>query len=198
MPLSQQQITKWKGTIGIVGNPRIVAKLNKEIIRYGNSIGLFDDQHFPEILAVGIDYDTDIRYLQDQVNLCRDFGCDVIALPQIPQTSSLLGSITSTVRIAALQGDLANLARSLVDQSIESPTHKRPDLIFTNADEAERKRVADNLHTDQTYREKRISDQLRHGGYPILSTTALVGIIGGAGPLTSAEFALQLADKGTP
>ncbi|MDX2082994.1 MAG: hypothetical protein SFV53_03295 [Rickettsiales bacterium] len=43
----------WKPTIAIVGfKPSLVAELNKEIVNYGNSIGLDDDQYFPEIFSI--------------------------------------------------------------------------------------------------------------------------------------------------
>jgi aspartate racemase len=199
---------KPKGAIGIVGfNPVQVAKLNKLIIQYGNSIGLKDDQHFPDIIAIGI-ATTDARYLDDQVNLCSDYGCDLIAMVE-PQTDSLKNASMSDkfgIPVMMLTDEdkaLRNLAKAVLDRSIAIDRPVRGNLACFKEIGDGAKQIFDNLALASRDTEKRVADRLTHGKYPILKATRkergdVVGILGGAGPAASAELFGKLAEMGTP
>jgi len=209
--LSPEQVTQWKGTIGITGfNPVQVAKLNKYIIEYGNSIGLTDDQHFPEIIAVGIK-NKDPRYLVDQIHFCDDFGCDIIAVIGVSGTPL---EVRCQSEIMTSKGkddlELQDLARQVLDQSIAisssrksdgSSYCRRPDLLSYDGSSLEiNPQLLENLELDKFLRTKRINDRKDHGGYPILDRpeNKFVFVAGGAGPLASQDFFSELTSTLTP
>jgi aspartate racemase len=190
--------SKRMGTIGIIGlDPLAAANLNKEIVHYGNSIGMIDDQHFPEILTVGIK-SRDSRYLQDQANLCFDFGCDLVAIPQKTGNSKLAKRISndiSSVPVFTLEQNIKELAKKVTDyaNNLEKPRRNKI-VIHENLEELQ---IIKNLKNDQKNRLKRINDRNEHGGYPVLKN-GFIGVIGGAGPLASADFCFKLAQTLTP
>ncbi len=209
--LSSEQITQWKGTIGVTGfNPVQVAKLNKYIIEYGNEIGLTDDQHFPEIIAVGIK-NKDPRYLKDQIHFCDDFGCDIIAAIGVSGTPL---DIRCEAEIISSKGkndqELQELARQVLDQSIAissvrksngSSYCRRPNLLNYDGSSLElNPQLLANLELDKFFRTKRINDRKEHGGYPILDRPEnnCVFVAGGAGPLASQDFFNELTSTSTP
>lgn len=209
--LSPEQVNQWKGTIGITGfNPVQVAKLNKYIIEYGNSIGLTDDQHFPEIIAVGIK-NKDPRYLVDQIYFCDDFGCDIIAVIGVSGTPL---EVRGQSEIMTSKGkddlELQDLARQVLDQSIAisssrksdgSSYCRRPDLLSYDGSSLElNPQLLENLELDKFLRTKRINDRKDHGGYPILDRpeNRFVFVAGGAGPLASQDFFSELTSTLTP
>lgn len=193
---------KWKGTIGIISlNPIEAANLNKGIIDYGNSIGLVDDQHFPEILAVGIK-SGDIRHLADQAKLCYDFGCDVVAIAQTIGETKLnedLAKNISPVPVFAIKTNPKDFAKELCDHVIKLSKTRRPNLIF-DLQSTNEKEIRANLEEDKESRTKRINQSKKYNRRSPYATLqdGFVGVIGGAGPLASADFCFKLAQDKTP
>ncbi len=190
--------TKWKGTIGIVGfQPHAVALLNKEMVKYGNATGLSDDQHFPEILAIGMEC-SDKRHLIDQVNLCRDFGCDAVVSPErIGQSrlDQMIKDSTGTT-VKFLSGSISDLAQEAIESAFKVDNIRRPDLLFDKevAWEGQQKRVRRNLEKDKADRNGRLEERNSFGGYPILKRK-FIGVLGGSGPLASAALCEILTEK---
>lgn len=188
----------WKGTIGIVGFSRsAVAQLNLEIVKYGNSIGFLDDQYFPESLAIGVEC-NDKRHLIDQVNICLDFGCDIIVCPEKIGESRLDQIIKdSTGASVIFEESGANLAEQAINLSFKVANIRRPNLLYDpNRPWLEQvKTVQDNIIRDALDREGRFEERKRFGGYPILNSKAIVGNLGGAGPYASATLSKDFADK---
>lgn len=185
---------KWRSTIGIVGiNPLKVASLNKEIVIQGNEIGLLEDQHFPEIVSVGIST-NDIRLLEGQVDICRDYGCDIIALAEKTNGSGLNNSLEQRFHLPVLsmEGSMKKFAISVLESSL-STKPRRPDILY-HGDEG---KMFEQILEDKKSRAKRIRKTESHGGYPVLNEP-FVGIVGGAGPLASAIFSEDLAKTQTP
>ena len=180
--------SKWMGTIGIIGiKPSAVGSLCKGIVLYCDSIGMSDDQHFPEILTVGIKTTrNDRRYLQDKANLCYDFGCDLIAIPQRPGESKLAKKISddiSSIPVFTLEQSIQELAKTVVDYAIELERPRRKNTV-----------IRENLKNDRKLRLKRIADRYEHGKYPVLNN-GFIGVVGGA---ASADFCFRLANASTP
>ncbi len=185
---------KWKATIGIIGiDPHKVALLNKEIIARGNEIGLTEDQHFPEIISVGI-ATRGIRLLDSQVDICRDYGSDIIALAEKTDGLSIANSLESRFHLPVLsvEGSMKKFAKNILDLSL-STNPRRPNILF-HGDE---KKMSEKISEDKRDRNKRMRETESYGGYPILKSP-FVGIIGGAGPLASAVFSEELAKTKTP
>lgn len=201
---------KWKGTIGIIGgNPELVSQLNQEMIAYGNAnLGLVDDQHFPEMLSIGIKCDAE--KILNQVDICYDFGCDVLALAQevdqefdLTARFNLLESPNNSLKIFALQSDLApeEALKKLAAETMEYACHqvdkpRRPNLICQEFEEDIQEEELRNLEKDRLERNRRI--EMRRSGscyqYPILIKNPFVGVIGGAGPMASATFTKELVN----
>eukprot|EP01035_Chromulina_nebulosa_P031376 gene31376-41824_t len=181
--------SKWMGTIGIIGlNPLAIGSLNKGIVLYCNSIGMSDGQYFPEILTVGIKTTKkDRRYLQDQANLCYDFGCDLVATPHKTGISELLvkkiSDEISAIPVFTLEQSIEELAKTVVDYAIESEKPRRKNIG-----------IHGNLKYDQKYRLGRIADRKIFGKYPVLNN-GFIGVVGGA---ASADFCFKLAKASTP
>jgi aspartate racemase len=208
---------KHKGTIGIIGSAIHVAELNKMIIKYANFIGLDDDQYIPEILAVGINTE-DADYIKDMARLCSDYGCDEIAIADVTTGAEdfvkTLSRELSTPIFGCNYGEtktqLAKLAKTMVDNAINKKTSliSRPKLTYTKSDTPAEHASNDedierNLCEDTYLRFARIKHRMKHGGYPILYPSTgyggrFVGIIGGSGPLASAELSFKFAKRGIP
>lgn len=193
---------KHKGTIGIIGtNPVRVAKLNEEIVRYCNTIGLNRDQQIPEIIAIGIPT-TNKKFLQDQAKICSDFGCDILAITESEGgDTNFRSSISDLLMQIQFGSDLSELAKTVVDLATSVERPRRDNLVFSSSQLSditgeEMKELDQNFQRDISERNARIADSKRHGGYPILKLDKFVGILGGGGPMASAQFATKLAENG--
>jgi aspartate racemase len=220
---------KHKGTIGIIGlKPSDVSQLNKLILAEGHRLGLSDDQHFPETIAIGISPKDVAKNLENAAMICADFGCDFIGVaarhrddmelfkPSF-QENQLLG-----VPVFGVTSNLQELAARLVKFSIEKAELRRPKLWGFSDEELmqvreedvegelsaeERSALTDklierNIAQDSRERVRNISARKEYGGYYLIKKahkgTKIVGIVGGAGPDASADFAEKLADSGLP
>ena len=209
--LSKQADTKpqkkWHGTIGIIGlDPTKVVTLNKSIVEYGNSIGFTDDQQFPEILSIGIKSDK-AWYLEDQANLCNDMGCDVVAVAGDVGKDLVLKTRLETANhplplLFLNKQDMKGLAKEALDYARKIEHPRRPNLLYSEDGGdfgKEEKGVNDNLALDIRNRGKRSKEREQHGGgYPFLKNVVFGGIIGGGGPLASADFCEKLAKTTIP
>lgn len=200
---------KWHGTIGIIGlDPTKVVKLNKDIIEYGNSVGLTDDQEFPEIMSIGIRSNR-AAHLEDQAKLCLDIGCDVVVVAGDTGNSSesvlrkgLEVAVHPLPLLSSHKQDFKDLAKKAFDYACNVENPRRPDLLyledgsdFRSAEE----RVGINIAADTRSREKRMKEREDDSaGYPFLRNTMFGGIIGGAGPLASSDLCEKLARTSIP
>lgn len=200
---------KWHGTIGIIGlDPTKVVTLNKNIVEYGNKIGLTDDQEFPEIISIGIKSNK-AWYLEDQANLCNDFGCDVVAVAgDIGDNKESI--LRKRLEVAAHPMPLLSLhkqnfmrlAQESFEQACNIEKSRRPDLLYLENGgdfKNEIPKIDANIERDQINRGKRINERYQYGGgYPFLKNVPFAGIIGGGGPLASADLCEKLAATSTP
>jgi len=214
---------KHKGTIGIIGlEPLKVARLNRMIVEYCNKKGLIDDQHIPEILAIALPTSgTPLKpsdTLKDQLHLCEDYGCDVIAIADDKGDSKYDEALNEKYtrkgkRIKAFMssggegGDEASLKRLAAEVSeyaltIETP-HKKPTAAFKDIGAGVFEKLLTNLKDNQDTREAKIVYRMTRGGYPTINSIKesvgdVVGVLGGAGPLASAILFEELVKKGVP
>lgn len=206
---------KPKGTIGIIGlSPARVALLNKLIIEYSNTLGLEDDQHIPEIISIGIPT-GDKRYLKNQFELCCDYGCDVVAIAEAKASSTVDTEFKEEARSRGLDVEvvmsagedidsLRALAKAVANHTIFTDRTRRPPTAFyADSAAADIAKAASCVEVDRIDRGKRVGDRVDHGGYPILKDARktygeVVGVLGGAGPLASADLCDKLAAKGVP
>jgi aspartate/glutamate racemase len=193
---------KHKGTIGIIGTtPTNVAKLNEEIVKYCNSIGLSRDQQIPEIIAIGIPT-TDGDFLRDQAKICSDFGCDILAITESEGgDKSFRSSIADLSMQIQFGNDLTELAKTVTNLALSVKKPRRDNLVFSSnknseIPEEEGKRLESNFKRDVLERNARVAHRKEHGRYPILDHKKFVGILGGGGPMASAQFATTLAGNG--
>jgi len=196
--------TKHKATIGIAGlDPNKVAELTKLIIAMGLKIGLSDDQHFPEIIAVGIDPEGDPNKMRDQIHFCADQGCDVIA-------------VTNTIKLDGVDrglevvcgDDLEAIAKEVLLKALDKADPIRPKQCGFSAEEllvlgkTEEAAIMEAVSADYALRESRVKARQAVGGYSFLEKVRhnlpVTGILGGAGPEASATFAAMLAHKAVP
>lgn len=208
--LSQTDVLRQKGMIGIIGfnDPIAVAILNREIIKYGNTIGLIDDQHFPEILAVGMRCENTQQFF-DQAKLCVDFGCDVLVFAEVVGASKLDEQVeqihNAGMSMMSLQDgeSIEQLAQKVLQRSLKVKKPRRPDIIF-KSDQDWRDQVQvvqENLDQDLNDRKQRFQERYSYGytrGGGQLFMHKKVGVIGGAGPLTSASLCEGLAKDAVP
>ena len=185
-----------KGTIGIIGfSARSVTELSLEIVKYGNSIGLAQDQDFPEVLAIAIPVQFP-EHLVSQARLCADFGCDIIAIPELGIDESMFHKFEN---IALLSGSIKDFAKSVFEKAKDVQKPKRPNLFFENYDvksPEDLQSIMSNLAEDDRARGKRIaSHRVRFGGYHFLAEKKIIAVLGGAGPLASADFCEKLTNK---
>lgn len=209
-------------TIGIIGfSHSQVAKLNRIIIEVGNKIGLTSDQQFPEILAIGIHCrNNDIALLKSQAQICADFGCDIIAVTDEMSESHTKTLSDTTASKEIISGTkLSELAIEIFSRSLKLTINpeqkfKRPDNIFFTDDDIEiftrtttegdeKLQIEDNINamllSDQKNRDERIA---KRNSYEILTESGerlrFTGVIGGGGPLASADFCERLAEISVP
>ncbi len=194
-------------TIGIIGmSPQSVAKLNEEIVKYGNSVGFDEDQKHPEILAIG-STTLDINYLWDQAKLCSDFGCDILAIASTPGDTEIMRRFSKELSVVpmALENESDAAFKLLAQQIIDS--------IMSRAESGLKPRRSQNrsaqfpdyeskLDLDARERQARMDFRASHGSYPLFTAPQsplcgkFIGVIGGAGPLASAEASKKLAREG--
>ena len=209
-PVEKTIKTKHKGTIGIIGPALNVAKLSRMVVLHANDLGLDDDQYIPEVIAVGINT-NDIKFLTDEARLCSDYGCDLIAFAnKITGAESFKKALEDELSIpvfgcgaGSIDEQLEILAKNIVDYSIrvDVASIRRPVLSYRS--EEDPFIVADNVFVDNLQRLRRLEDRADHGGYPVLKKATgtsgrFVGVLGGSGPLTSADFTCKLAANGVP
>lgn len=189
---------KWKGTIGIVGlDPNAVAELNIGIVKYANNVGLTEDQHIPEIISVGVPT-KDVRLLESQVELCKAMGADVIAFPQETKSSNISLNLQNRFKIPVHSitnnCDIDDLAKITLNNAMDIQYPIRPDILF----HGDNNDMVTGIQEDARARNKRIDKIIQgYGGFPVLSDP-FTGIIGGAGPLASAQLSVKLAKERAP
>jgi aspartate racemase len=190
-----------KVTIGIIGlDPERVAELNREVIEYGNSIGLTNDQDFPEIIAIGVKSDN-IEDLISQGKFCFDFGCDVLVMADSPGMSGLntkLTEITSLPVLFPTGKNMTSLVGEVFNYANTTDNIRKPNIFFSSPqpEEQEIVEINHNLENDRISRSQRISD--RKEPYSFLQNKKVFGVLGGAGPGASATFCEKLVRKSVP
>lgn len=194
-------------TIGIIGmSPQNVARLNEEIVKYGNSIGFDEDQKHPEILAIG-STTFDINYLWDQAKLCSDFGCDILAIASTPGDTEAMRRFSRELSVApmALENESDAAFKALAKQVIDSITNRAEAGIKPRRSQNRSAQFPDyekKLDLDTRERQARMNFRASHGSYPLFTAPQsplcgkFIGVIGGAGPLASAEASKKLAREG--
>lgn len=199
-----------KGAIGIAGHfPIENSKLAVEIVRSGNQCGFENDQDHPELIVMNLTSNSSYESLRDQVRMLSDAGCDVIVIPESDfsqQQISLLEKETGGLsKIIYLKKDgnkkeeYQSLALRTLGEVSSISIKARPNIY----DSGNYETIKKNLAQDISDRTKRISARSkRDGGYPaiksILQDHSVVGVLGGAGPMASAQYSLDLAQKGIP
>lgn len=192
---------KHKGTIGVVSFSAILsAELTEKIVKSCNKIGLNDDQFLPESISIGINIDPTPEALKSQILLCADYGSDVIAIPSPVRDRTRLNELEKELGVTILN---LKLGESLEEFSsrvsseaifMDEKDIKRPPTSYEVLQSQEK--VEENVIQDTLERYKRIDERLSRGGYPILNDllSGFVCVLGGAGPLASAQFAHRLAE----
>jgi len=194
--LTEDSKNKWKGTIGLVGlDPNLVSELNVIMVTQANKLGLIDDQQIPEIISIGIPT-KDIRLLENQLDVCKTGGADVIAFAQNTATSDINSKLRNRFQIPVYsmtyRDSLKDLANRTLHYAVGLEHPKRPDIRYLD-DEANMLR---KIQEDVKVRNKRMKQTEGYGGFPALSDP-FIGILGGAGPYASAQLSSMLAKEGT-
>jgi len=198
---------KAKGTIGIAGlNPIEVAVLNKELIRQANLMGLDLDQKIPEIIAIGI-ASEDVKFFGDAINICADYGCDLIAIAHKIGDSKIkerikIGFQQDQLPIEIFSQDelsIEEYAKKILTHALSLEKPRRPNLVYGES-EISKKTTEENLLKDRRDTTRRIKERMAHGGYPLLAHIDFQHfiILGGAGPAASAAQAFNFSQRGIP
>ncbi len=189
-----------KSTLGIIGmSPGHVALLNYYVTQEVNRQRRIIDQDHPEVLALGLPT-SDLKMLKSAADLCRDFGCDIIAIAESVPEATLQASFgylsLPIFAVTQYTDDLRTLAVTLVDEMYKPRKTLRPCTYFISQEETN-----EALKRDCSDRSARMKQTYRRGGYPLLDkmySKRFVGVLGGAGPLASAAFCQKCADFGVP
>ena len=200
MSTDSDAIINEKSTLGIIGmSPGHVALLNYYICMEVNRQKRILDQDHPEVLAIGLPT-SDLKMLKSAAELCRDFGCDVIAIAESVPADTLQASFRylglPTFAVTQYADDLRTLAVTLVEEMYRPRKTLRPCTNFISREE-----TSGALKKDCNDRSARMKQQYRRGGYPLIDkmySKKFVGVLGGAGPLASAAFCQKCADFGVP
>lgn len=195
-----------KGTIGIAGHyPIENSKLAVQMVASGSKRGYKDDQDHPELIVMNLSStDKSYPYLRDQVKILTDYGCDVIVIPEFDVTEQQKESLKTETkgRAAIVFQHQSESYEELSDRAL-SEVEKSPPIRPDIYDSSEYDVILQNVEQDINEREARIKSRIEDGGYPKLFSRVglnqnIVGVLGGAGPMASAQYSLELAQQGVP
>lgn len=202
-------------TIGITGYTALeIAKLNKKIVHYCNSLGFKDDQDHPNLISVSLDTNNKVSHLQNCASICNDYGCDIIAIADKKGSTSLDEDISKALRIPVLMPEdnsekdddqiMADFAKKIVDNALAIPIDKikRPDLVYKDiSSKKEENTINERIQKDDLTTQKRLAESEEEGRHAVLkldNNKNVSFVIGGAGPLASAELTYKLAEQAIP
>lgn len=194
-----------RGTIGVAGHyPINNANLNIALVKKGNEKGYADDQDHPETVTINLTSDSSFEALRDQIRMLADIGCDLIAIPEYGLTEEQVKFLQQQAPgreiIKIFKDETFETFADRVLNSLENKVNKiRPD-IFDNSNYND---TIKSLSQDLISRKERVQYRRENdGGYPkiksILENQPVVGIVGGAGPMASADYSYELANRGIP
>ena len=176
-----------KPTIGIVGsNQQDVAILNNEITLH---------------VAIGIN-STSVDDIKSSAQLCYDFGCDFIICTD-NATDEEIKTNFDGIDIPVYSMDMEDMhsfipyiVSEVYNCSDDEVVNRRPATEYTNDLETTAAVIQDGIERNQRFAVTKQED----GDYSILRTIdhKYCGIMGGAGPLASATFAVKCCKLSVP